>query len=335
MNFLRNSDNKKTLCAELGLSAFACVFAFVNSIKYGVCTLLLCVLFIALHNISTYRRYRKIAELSCDIDKILHGNDILKLERYSEGELNILCSEVHKMTIRLREQQQNLTKDKQYLADSIADISHQIRTPLTSVNLLVSFLSEKNISYERRLKLSNELNELLSRIDWLISALLKISKLDTGTVNFQRENISLEALINKAVEPLLIPIELRGQNLDITANGNFCGDISWTCEAIVNIVKNCMEHTADNGSGALHIEATENPVFSEIIIKDNGSGIDKDDLPHIFERFYKGKNSSEQSVGIGLALSRMIINAQNGTIKAENGRAYGAEFIIKFYKFTI
>lgn len=276
------------------------------------------------------RRYKKIAELSNDIDRILHGESRVSLEKYSEGELGILQSEIYKMTVRLREQSNNLKKDKIYLVSSIADISHQLRTPLTSINLLVSLLSEKDITPERKQKLTHELYELLSRVDWLITTLLKISKLDAGTAVFQKEEISLKELISKSVSPLLVPVELRSQKLEICAEGNFCGDVSWTCEALGNIVKNCMEHTPDGGE--IKITALENALYSEIIIEDNGKGILAEDLPHIFERFYKGENSSEKSFGIGLNLARMIVTSQNGTVKAENGEKTGAVFTIRFYK---
>ena len=237
------------------------------------------------------------------------------------------------MTIRLREQQQKLINDKKYLADSLADISHQIRTPLTSINLLVERLSASGLTDECRHRLTNELYELLDRIDWLITTLLKISKLDAGTVSFNKETVSLETLIKKSCSPLLIPIELRGQELIIRAEGDFYGDPAWTSEAVGNMVKNCMEHTPDGGR--IEIDAAENALYSEIIIKDNGTGISPEDLPHIFERFYKGKDSDGKSFGIGLALSRMIIAGQGGTVKAENRKPVGAMFTIRFYKGTV
>lgn len=333
MRLLRNPEVAKTFLLHCILTAAATFAAFFHSVRTGWFTFGICALFTSFYIASTYRRYRRINEMSSDVNRILHGNSHISLEKYAEGELGILQSEVYKMTIRLREQQQRLLDDKIYLADSIADISHQIRTPLTSANLLVSFLSETNQSDERRQSLSHELYELLSQIEWLITALLKISKLDAGTVQFKTEEISLQELIRKALAPLLIPIELREQELNITAEGTFSGDISWTCEALANIVKNCMEHTPCGGR--IDIHALENPLFTEIAITDNGSGIDKEDLPHIFERFYKGKHSDDKSFGIGLALARMIVTSQNGTVKAENIPPSGAKFTIRFYKGTV
>lgn len=335
MNFLKNKEVKTALILDFIILIFASVLALIQEIKYGIFTFFICLLLIFLHMLTNYKRYKTISSLCAEIDRILHGYDNILIDKYNEGELAVLSSEIYKMTIRLREQQYLLQQDKKYLSDSIADISHQIRTPLTSVNLLVSFLSEPNISYERRLKLTNELSELLKRIDWLITTLLKISKLDAGTIKFKNEEISLQNLLKKSLEPLLIPIELREQSINVNAEGYFCGDIQWTAEALGNIIKNCMEHTPTDGSGKLNIEACENAVLTEIIITDNGCGIDSDDLPYIFERFYKGKKSDDKSFGIGLALSRMIITSQNGSVKAENNRDGGARFIIKFYKSTV
>ena len=329
MNFLRNPEVVKTLCLQIFISVSAIVVAFIWEQRFGVFTLVFATLLLLTSTVSTYIRYKRIYDLSADIDRILHGNDMnLSFDKYHEGELAVLQSEIHKMTMRLREQRWQLEDDKRYLANALADISHQVRTPLTSVNLLVGLLSEPNIPDERRRKLTHELLGLLSRIDWLITTLLKISKLDAGTVRFQQETISLNELIRKATDSLLIPIEVKEQNLYINANGNFTGDVSWTVEAISNIVKNCVEHTPNGGE--IKITASENLLFSEIVITDNGIGIAKEDLPHIFERFYKSKNAGDKNFGIGLSLARMIITNQNGVIKAENNAAKGANDLWKY-----
>lgn len=334
MNFLRNNEVVKTLHLQIFISVSAIVVAFVWDKRFGVFTLVFITLLLLISIMSTYSRYKKIYELSADVDRILHGNNMnLSLDKYHEGELAVLQSEINKMTLRLREQRQQLQEDKSYLANALADISHQVRTPLTSINLLVDLLSEPDITDERRIKLTHELMVLLSRIDWLITTLLKISKLDAGTVQFKQEIISLHELICKATAPLLIPVEIREQNLYVNANGNFTGDVSWTVEAISNIVKNCMEHTPNGGD--IRITASENILFTEIIISDNGTGIAKEDLPYIFDRFYKSKNAGDKNFGIGLSLARMIITNQNGVIKAENNVTKGASFTIRFYKGTI
>ena len=331
MNFLRNHEVVKTLCLQIFIAVSAIVVAFIWEQRFGVFTLVFTTLLLLTSTVSTYIRYKRIYDLSADIDRILHGNDMnLSFDKYHEGELAVLQSEIHKMTMRLREQRWQLEDDKRYLANALADISHQVRTPLTSINLLVGMLSESNISDEERMKLMHELLSLLSRVDWLITTLLKISKLDAGTVQFKKETISLNELIRKSTETLLIPIEIREQNLVVEATGDFTGDVSWTVEAISNVVKNCMEHTPNGGE--IKITASENLLFSEIVITDNGIGIAKEDLPHIFERFYKSKNAGDKNFGIGLSLTRMIITNQNGVIKAENNAAKGALFTIRFYK---
>ena len=330
MKLLKNQEVLKTLILELAIGAVASIVGFVFNEVAGVVAVLLTLALVVINYITTYNRYKQIARISEDINKLLHGDNTISFDEYTEGELSVLHSEIQKMTVRLRERQQRLLDDKVYLADSIADISHQIRTPLTSINLIVQLLSQPDISEDKKRQHIFELKRLLSRIDSLITALLKISKLDAKTVQFKPRNLRLQELINKSCEPLLVPFELRGQELKISADGSFYGDLDWTCEAIGNIVKNCMEHTPDGGT--VEVTALENPIYSEIVIKDTGSGIDKDDLPHIFERFYKGKNSGDNSFGVGLALARMIVTGQNGTVKAENQKDKGAKFTIRFYK---
>lgn len=333
MKLMRNIEIKNTFRLFIIISFIFTVIAFRENIKYGVFTLTLCLIFLIIYMISMKMRYTQISNLSEDLNKILHGDDTIEIDTYSEGELAILKSEIYKMTIRMRDQQQKLTEDKVYLADSIADISHQIRTPLTSINLLVALLSDPNITQERKTRSINKIYSLLSKIDWLVTTLLKISKIDAQTVTFNKEEISMSDFINKSVEPVNVPMEIREQELVIETSGNFYGDISWTQEAITNIVKNCMEHTQIGGK--ITVKGNENALFTEIIISDNGPGISSEDLPHIFERFYKGKNSSDKSFGIGLAFSRMIVISQNGTIKVENDTPCGAKFTIRFYKGTV
>lgn len=353
MTFLRNPEVKRvvllyvvfsvaaTLAAFLlpgvvrpGEGGFGAKMPFMEKWGFGLFTLALCLVFFLVYFVATYRRYRRIVALSAEIDHLLHEDDqSINLAKYAEGELGILQSEIYKMTVRLREQGRRLSDEKVYLADSIADIAHQIRTPLTSINLVVQFLSEPNLAEERKRELIRELYGRLSGIDWLITALLKISKLDADTVRFQQEETNLSELIQASVQPLLVPMELRQQVLEVQAEGTCICDIAWTCEALTNIVKNCMEHTQNGGK--IEVRATENALYSEIIISDNGGGIDKEDLPHVFERFYKGKNASETSFGIGLALARMIVAGQNGTVKVKNQTSGGAEFTVRFYKGTI
>lgn len=334
MKLLRNREMAASFLLYVGVSAAAVVGAMFMGSGVALFVLMVCLLFIAVFLFTGYRRYQGLSQLSAELDRILHGNENIDLERFSEGELSILQSEIYKMTVTLKEQSQKLREDKVFLADAIADISHQIRTPLTSMNITLSLLEDADISDERRQELMRELYGLLSGIDRLINMLLKISRLDAGAVQFKDESISLKELIRTAVKPLLVSLELKGQTFEIQGEaeteGEFHGDVAWTCEAIGNIVKNCVEHTPEGGK--VTVTASENALYSEIVISDNGNGIDKEDLPNIFKRFYKGKSSGADSFGIGLALAKMIVTGQNGVIKAGNSAHGGAVFTVRFYK---
>lgn len=333
MNFFRNPEIKKILWIDIFVLLACSIAGFSLDSASGYLVLGSCLFFIIFSLFITHRRYRKLEHLCWELDNMLHHQKPIHFENYAEGELSILQSELSKMTLRLTEQADALIRDKKYLSDAMADISHQLRSPLTSIHLILSMLTDPDLSSERHMKLLQELTQLLSKMDWLVESLLKMSKMDAGTAYLRHAPVLISQLLAEASEPLLIPFELREQTFTIhqeTGLEQFNGDLSWSAEAILNILKNCMEHTP--AGGTITVFCRENTIFTELIIEDNGPGFPSSDLPRLFERFYKGKNSSEQSVGIGLALSRMIVSQQNGTLKAENGPAGGARFILKFYK---
>lgn len=281
--------------------------------------------------IDARKRFNAMEQLSTELDEILHDNSRFLITECEEGELAILSSSIRKMTLKLKEQASNLTDEKKVLTDAIADIFHQMRTPLTSMRLSCSMLSEEDLPYEERIRFVRGIKKQLERMQWLVETLLKMSKIEAGTVTFRRERLDAKELVQKACEPLLIPLELRDIKLQITTNdAGLTGDMDWLAEAVGNIVKNCMEHTPEGGQ--ISINAEENAIYTVLTIEDTGKGFDKNDIAHIFERFYKGKNSGSESVGIGLALCRTIITGLDGTIKAENGKDGGARFEIRFYK---
>lgn len=335
MNIMRNPEIKISLFIHAVLAAAAVAAGWLHDSYTAFCLFLFSTLYILIYYIFTGMRYRKLKQLSLDLDSMLHSNMPIDFQKYREGELSILESELSKMTLRLGEQTAALASDKQFLADSMADISHQIRSPLTASNLILSLLMEQELPPMRRKQLLRELTQLLSRIDWLVESLLKMSKMDAGTAHFEHLPVSVPELVKQAAEPLLIPMELREQTLEIKNQNHtgelpqFQGDFSWSTEAVLNILKNCMEHTPSGGR--IGVSFLQNAIYTEITIEDNGPGFDKEDLPHLFERFYKGKHASEHSVGIGLALARMIVTQQNGTLKAENRPEGGARFVLKFY----
>lgn len=282
----------------------------------------------------TANRMQEIAALSDEVDRVLHGQTALDIEHANEGELYILYSELQKMTLRLISQADQLKEDKTKMSQAMADISHQLRTPLTAMNLTANLLSGENLSNEERHKYVHQMKESIARMSSLVEALLKMARLDSGTVTFQKERIPVSDLIHKAAEPLQIPMELKEQTLHISCgNCAFTGDVAWCTEAVGNILKNCMEHTPVGGT--VSVEAKETLVATEILIRDTGPGFTKKDLPHLFDRFYSGENASPQSIGIGLAMAKEIIQAQHGTIRAYNADERGAAFAIKFYKLNV
>ena len=277
------------------------------------------------------KRKRMILALINQIDTILHGNDSIDISVYKEGELYILQNEINKMTRRIREQNEALKKDKQYLADSLADIAHQLRTPLTSANLALS-LAAKAEDEAQRQGFLREAEGLLVQTDWLITSLLKLSRLDAGVVEFQDEPIYARNLINSALRPLLIPIELQNiaLQMDVPEAVVIQGDLHWLSEALQNILKNCTESAGESGS--IKITCDDTALYTEISIRDSGAGIAKEDLPYLFDRFYRGKNPNAAGYGIGLALAKMIISRQNGAITARNHKEGGAVFAVRFPK---
>lgn len=299
----------------------------------GLLLLPLCLGFWGIAAWNTARFNRELAQLSQTLNRILHGEEHLEVEVYSEGELGILRSEIHKMTVRLREQQQTLQEDKVYLANSLADLSHQLRTPLTSMNLVAELLTREDLTPQRKAKLCRELSQLLGQMDWLVTTLLKLSKLEAGTIPFRSETIPLEQLVEQAAAPFLIPMELREQAFRVECPGTFTGDVHWTAEGVGNLIKNAMEHTP--AGGEITIRGRENALFSELVVEDTGPGIDPQDLPHLFERFYRGSSRTSHGFGIGLSLSQRIVTGQGGTIQARNRNPQGAQFILRFYKGTV
>lgn len=334
MKILRETQVRQAfvlcLCLTLGAGALGLLGGTVSAaVSFGA-SLLISSVYFAL----TVKRIKKLETLSEKIDGILFRNEKMEMEEYREGELSVLASEVYKMTVRLREQADALQKDKEDLSELIADISHQLKTPLTSMGLISSLAASDNTSPEKRRELLNGQTLLIERMQWLISSLLKLSAIDAGTVEFSKEKITARELINKACEPFMISMDIKGQSLKIVCDDETLeADLKWTAEAVGNVIKNCTEHTPDGGE--VTVRATENPLYTELAVSDTGSGISKKDLPHVFERFYKGENASSQSAGIGLALARTITVFQGGILTAANGKNGGAEFVFRFYRSVI
>lgn len=282
--------------------------------------------------INNQHNKKNIQKLTSYLKELNNHNYNLDLKQNNEGELSILKNEIYKTAIILNEQSLNDKKAKESLKNSLEDISHQLKTPLTSINLMIDNLQNDKLSSKERKELLTKINRKINNINFLVASLLKLSKFDANTITFNRKYVSLEHLTNEVKENLSALSDLK--NINIIINGNkkdklYCDNI-WQTEALTNIVKNCLEHS--NPNSVIEISYLTNDIFTKIIIKDNGVGISKKDLPHIFERFYKGDSSSKDSIGIGLSLAKTIIEKDNGNIQVSSNINKGTTFTIKYFK---
>lgn len=331
MGIFRNREFRIVFVISLLLTLAASGLAFWMSRPCGWIVLFLGLLFLLIEVLFSRWRYRNISRLSDYLKRVNNGNYDLDIRDQSEGELSILKTEIYKATVTLCSQAEALQQEKAELADAMSDISHQLKTPLTSMMVMTDLLCDPNLPIQKRADFTSRIRAQLERIEWLVTSLLKLAKIDAGTLVFNRQPILISTLIERAVAPILIPMDLRSQTLQIeNADFSFACDLNWTAEALLNILKNCVEHTPRGG--VLTIRCSQNALFTEIVISDNGSGIDPSDLPHIFERFYRGKNAGEDSVGIGLAMAKSMITKQDGSIHVESTPSCGTTFTVKFFR---
>ena len=276
---------------------------------------------------------KKINEITKYIEEINRGNYRLNIEENTEDELSILKNELYKITVMLKEVAENSQKDKTTLKDSLSDISHQIKTPITSILIMLdNILSDENMPEDIKKDFIKDIKREIINIKFLVESILKLSKIDSNSIKFIKKEVFIKDIIDEAVKNVSMLSELK--NIEIIVSGDdsiktIC-DLKWQVEAITNILKNCIEHSYENRK--IYINYNQNNMYTELKIEDNGTGIDAKDLPHIFERFYKGKNSSSDSVGIGLALSKSIIESNNGYIQVDSELNKGTTFIIKYLK---
>jgi len=323
---------KYRTAVHLGITAVGIAVCLMFSFRSAIVLTVVSLLWLITDLICRAERKKSAFMLSDDIDKIMHGEENITFSDYEESEFSVLTAEIHKMTIKLREQNSLLLSDRQFMKESLEDISHQLRTPLTSVLLIMEMLREPELSRQDRMKYLSELSSLISRMNWLIDTLLGLSRIDAGAVTFRKETVSCRELIESACEPVSLSMDLKNITVEIKTDGEpvFTGDRQYFTEALLNILKNCMEHTPDGGT--IQIETSENPIYTGIKITDSGDGFSEDELPHIFERFYRSGKSSKSGYGIGLAFARRIVTAQNGSLTAENSKDGGAVFDLRVYK---
>lgn len=317
----------------------------------AICTFVTGLIVTVIFMILTDRRYRALANMAANLDRVLAGERDIRLRDMSEGELAILSSEIDKVIARLNLTVDELQAEKLALSDALADISHQLKTPLTSIaistELIRDRLSARGDSEDlvERLRL---IQTLQARVEDLVSALLKLARIDAGVIKLVCGDVDARELVRKSFEPLAIAFDIAGVRFsaDVQDGASYEGDLTWSVEALENILKNCMEHTP--AGGCVSVRVTEDVLACRIRIGDTGPGIAESDLPHIFERFYRGSRDANATpsevnpagVGIGLALSKSLVTAQGGTLTAENlrdenGNITGAAFNLVFFKTVV
>ena len=305
-----------------------------GSYKYVILSVSVCIAFGLAFSV-LFLGYLKIQkkqtmDIAKRIERINLGDYSLQIDENSEDELSLLDNQIYRTTVKFREQAENSRKDKENLQISLSDISHQLKTPLTSIIVMVeNILDDDDMPLEIRREFLNDIKHNTNTISFLVQSLLKLSKLDAEAVKFRYEQVEVKSIVDECIKNTAVMAEILGVRLETDCNDIILNcDRKWLCEAITNIIKNCIEHSQN---GNIKITADQNKLYTKISIKDNGSGITKEDLPHIFERFYKGKNSSDDSVGIGLSLAKTIIEKQGGYISVSSELNKGSEFVIKFF----
>lgn len=276
------------------------------------------------------KKDREINKITKCLEEINKRNYKIDIEEMSEDELSILKNELYKVTIKLKEDAENSKQAKKDLKDTLADISHQLKTPITSILIILdNIIDNPDMDKNTREDFIRDIKRELLNMNFLALNLLKLSKLDSNTVHFIKKEVSLDEIVTSSIKNVSPLCDLKNitiiKNLEPGIKIN-C-DLNWQVEAITNILKNCVEHSKENSK--IDITTTTNKVYHSIKIRDYGTGIIKKDLPHIFERFYKGASSSSNSIGIGLSLAQKIIESNDGLINVETG-PNGTTFTIKY-----
>lgn len=278
-----------------------------------------------------FKKDREIQEITGYIEEINRMNYQLHMETMSEDELSLLKTEIYKTTLMLKEVAENSKKDKEQLKESLSDISHQIKTPLTSIGVMLdNIMDDPKMEEEVRRSFLRDIKRDISHINYLVQTLLKISKLDSGTVTFKREDVSIRTIAEEAIKNVGMLSDLKSVDIvtEFSDPAFVKCDYRWQVEAVTNILKNCVEHS--NEGEAVHIRTGQNQIYSFISIRDFGSGLSEEDKRHLFERFYGGKNEGKDSIGIGLSLAKAIVEQDHGRIQVDSLES-GTRFVLKYY----
>lgn len=335
IEIINNEEDSEDILSKYGINSITKNDKLNNNIK--IISLIIIITFDSLIILIFYlydkNKSKKIKEITKMISKINNRQFDIDINDFNEGELSILKNEISKTTIMLRQVADNSINDKLNLKDSLGDISHQLKTPLTSITIMIDNILDNPYMDEKTRKkfLINIKREILN-INFLVMSLLKLSKFDANVVKFNKESVYLKDIIIESIKNVSMIKELKNITIKVSGDDNIkllC-DFKWQVESITNILKNSIEHTKEYGT--VEVNYSENKLYTRILIKDNGKGIDSDDLPHIFDRFYKGENSSDDSFGIGLSLSKTIIEKEGGSITVKSTPNIGTIFTIKYLK---
>lgn len=293
--------------------------------------LIICLVYLTIIINNDKRKEKEINEVIKIIEEINNKNYSFKMKDINEEDLSLLKNEIYKTTIMLNEISEISKKDKKELEESLEDISHQLKTPLTSILIMIdTLLDDEDMDQNTREDFLRNMKREVMNINFLVKSILKLSRLDTNTVKFISKKESVKEIINEAILNVSLLSDLKNVKIENNLSDSFITcDYKWQIEALTNILKNSIEHSYENNK--VLIESSENNAYVKIIIKNFGTGIAKEDINHIFERFYKGKDSDYDSIGIGLALSKSIIEKQNGKISVASSDD-GTTFTIKYFK---
>ncbi|MDR0596736.1 MAG: HAMP domain-containing histidine kinase [Clostridiales Family XIII bacterium] len=280
------------------------------------------------------RRKKRISRLSEYIRELESGRgtpDVPPLSNV-EGGLSILEHDIMAFAAHAESRTASLQNEKNRLADIISDISHQLKTPLTSISVMADLLERDDLPAGKRAEYTRNLRTGISRMEFLTRALLKLARLDADAADLKPERVEASRLLERAARPLDVLLDVKDQSIDTEGMAPLtihC-DPAWTAEALGNILKNAGEHSPEGS--AIRVASGENPICQWISVTDSGEGIAAADMPHLFKRFFRSANATEGSVGIGLAMSLAIMRRQGGDIEAKNERGGGASFTLKFYR---
>ena len=299
------------------------------------------VLFIICFCMYLRRRKKDIFELQDYMDKISRGNYELEINDNSEDELSSLKNSLYKIMVYMKEQADSARIKKVMLAQSVSDISHQLKTPLTSTQVLLDNLNDNpDMDYSTRKKFIYEALNQVNGMSWMIVSMLKLSRIDAGVVEFNNENISINKIIEEAVGNLEVIAEIKNVNIEKNIDNRnedelnksdiyIKGDYNWNREALQNIIKNAIEHSNDNGTVKINI--TDNDVYTAVYITNRGEKLSDKQQKQIFERYYSEAKYEDNSMGIGLPLAKAVIEKQGGYISVESDDEETV-FIVKYIK---